>query len=164
MGILSQLLARVRPTKFGQMFILHPLLLRRLVLVAWLILWITTAPLFHIHIPDNTTWLSPLQGSAHTVFTPDLPGEFSPPSHEDRKGHVGHLSQRTVNAPELGIALFKNDRKDPKAKRLSSLWATSHAPNTLLSCWPFEWSESFPQSLLSPTLPSSRAPPRVVYT
>ena len=140
---------------------LHSLLLRRLVLVAWLILWITTAPLFHIHIPDNAHWLSPLQGSAHTVFTPDLPGEFSPPSHEDRQGHVGHLSQRTVNAPELGIALFKNDRKDQKIKRLSSLWATAHAPDTLRSCGPVEWSESSPQFLLSQTLPSSRAPPRI---
>ena len=140
---------------------LHSLQLRRLLLVAWLIPWISTAPLFHVHIPDNTSWLSPHQSSVHTVFTPDLPGEYSRPSHEDRKRHVNHLSQRTVNAPELGIALFK-DRKDQKEKRLSALWVTSHAPDTLRSYWPVEWSESSPQSLLSHTLPSSRAPPRVV--
>ena len=143
---------------------LRSLPLRRLWLVVWLITWVTTAPLFHVHIPDNTNWLSPLQGSAHTVFTPDLPGEFSRPSHEDRKGHVGHLSQRTVTAPELGIALFNKNSKDQKAKWLFSLGATYHAPNTLLSCWPFEWSESSPQSFLSQILPFSRAPPRVVYT
>lgn len=148
----------------GPMPRLHSFQPQRLLLVAWLIFWITTVPLFHIHIPDNANWLSPLQGSAHTVFTPDLPGEFSRPSHEDRKGHINHLSQRTVNAPELGIALFKNDRKEQKAKQLSSLWAIYHAPDTLHSCWPFEWSESSRQSLLSHTLPSTRAPPRVVYT
>ena len=148
----------------GPMLRLHSLFLWRLLLVAWLIPWITTAPLFHIHIPDNTHWLSPLQGSVHTVFTPDLPGEFSRPSHEDRQRHVSHFSQRTANAPELGIALFKNDRKDQKAKQLSSLRATSHALDTLFSSWPFEWSESFPHSLFSQTLPSSRSPPRVVHT
>src|SRR5262245_55499860 len=64
----------------------------------WLVLWITTVPLFHLHIPDTTDRWSMLQsGGAHTVLTPDLPGEFSPPVHDSEPGHSGHLSSRTVN-------------------------------------------------------------------
>src|SRR5215510_3544676 len=82
------------------------LLRRRLVILTWLIAWLSTVPLFHIHIPDTTDRWSRLQsGGAHTVFTPDLPGEFSHPVHDP----FGHLSQRGVNSPELRIAVF-NER------------------------------------------------------
>src|SRR5262249_4351939 len=52
----------------------------RLLIVAWLTAWIATVPLFHIHLPDTTDGWSILQsGGAHTVLTPDLPGEYTPP-------------------------------------------------------------------------------------
>ena len=38
----------------------------------WLILWVLTLPLFHIH-----TVAEARQGVAHTVFSPDFPGEYS---------------------------------------------------------------------------------------
>src|SRR5262247_1457192 len=99
------------------MFQVYVLLGRRLLIVAWLITWITTVPLFHIHIPDTTDDWSALQsGGAHTVFTPDLPGEYSRPFHDNQAGHSGHLSQRSVNSPELGIALFGDKSEDRKVK------------------------------------------------
>ena len=78
----------------------------RLLILTWLIAWVTTVPLFHIHLPDTTAYdpASVQRGLAHTVFTPDLPGEFSCP-HDN----VAHLSHRVLNSPELGFALV-NDR------------------------------------------------------
>lgn len=37
----------------------------------WLILWVLTLPLFHIHTVTEAQ-----QGVAHTVFSPDLTGEY----------------------------------------------------------------------------------------
>ena len=142
------------------MLLVHILLPWRLLILAWLIIWITTLPLFHIHAPDTTDRWSALQsGGAHTVFTRDLPGEFSHPFHD----HFGHLSQRAVNSPELGFALFGNKYEDQKAKQFCSLYAPGCAPNTLLSSWPFECSGTYRGPPLSHAFPAFRAPPRVVY-
>ena len=46
-----------------------------LLTLVWVIIWIATVPLFHTHLPDASDLTSP-QGLAHTVFSPDLPGEF----------------------------------------------------------------------------------------
>jgi len=132
---------------------------RRLLVVAWLIAWITTIPLFHTHVPDTTDRWSALQsGGAHTVLTPDLPGEFAPPFHD----HFGHLSQRAVNSPELGFAVYNNKNEDQKAKQVYFLCAPGHAPNTLLSSWPFECSGTYRGPPRSHAFPAFRAPPRVV--
>src|SRR5215468_436453 len=97
------------------------LLSLRLVLLAWLITWITAVPLFHVHIPDTTDRWSALQsGGAHTVFTPDLPGEFFHPLYDSQQGHSSHLSHRIVHSPELGIAVF-DEPDDRKAKALNYL-------------------------------------------
>lgn len=44
----------------------------QLMLVAWLLIWIATLPLFHIHLDREHN-----KGLPHTVMTPSLPGEFS---------------------------------------------------------------------------------------
>ncbi len=137
---------------------------RRLVVLAWLIAWITIAPLFHIHIPDATDGWSALQsGGAHTVFTQDLPGEYSRPFHDSELGHSSHLSQRAVNSPELGIAIF-DDPDDRKLKAVHVLGS------------PFHLSDASPQhsgvlTIGEPYRPlqpfqassASRAPPRIAY-
>lgn len=131
----------------------------RLVIVAWLIIWVTTLPLFHTHVPDATDRWSALQsGGAHTVFTKDLPGEFSHPFHD----RFGHLSQRAVNSPELGLAVFKGKSEDEQAKQLFTLYVPGCAPTTLLSSWPFECSGIYRGPPQSHAFPSFRAPPRVV--
>ena len=96
---------------------------RRLLGLAWLIAWIITAPLFHVHIPDTTDRWSAIQsGGAHTVFSADLIGEYSAPIHHQNPDRRAHLSHRIVNSPELGIALF--DEKAKKTKELHSLGAS----------------------------------------
>ena len=67
---------------------------------AWVIIWVTTVPLFHTHLPDVNDALAPRQGLAHTVFSPDLPGEFS-----CTHNNVLHLSTKAQNSPELGFAI-----------------------------------------------------------
>jgi hypothetical protein len=80
----------------------------RLLVVIWAIAWVGATPLFHIHIPDTTDrWSSLHSGGAHTVFTQDLPGEYS-------LCHVGHsiaLSPREVNSPEVDFVLYEEDRR-----------------------------------------------------
>ena len=51
------------------------ILLARLLVLAWAIIWFTSVPLFHTHLP-STDRLVAYGAVAHTVFSPDLPGEF----------------------------------------------------------------------------------------
>src|SRR5262245_49106598 len=76
----------------------------RLLVLAWLIGWITAVPLYYVvHIPDTTDpWSALHSGGAHTVFTPDIAGEFSHPLKESPQTDSAHLSPRSVNSPELG--------------------------------------------------------------
>jgi len=95
---------------------IQSLSLRRLLIVAWLIAWMSTVPLFHIHLPDTTDRWSVLQsGGAHTVLTPDLPGEYAPPSHGSHRDPSAHFTSRGVNSPELGLVLFGEKAKKSKA-------------------------------------------------
>lgn len=114
----------------------HPamqtLLQSRLLILTWLTIWITVLPLFHLHVPDSTDRWSALQsGGAHTVLTPDLPGEFSPPFHDSQEGHSSHLANRAVNSPELSIAIF-DDLDDRKGKTPHLLSAPFRFPDTPL--------------------------------
>jgi len=98
------------------------LLRPRLLILGWLLTWITTAPLFHSHIPDTTDpWSALESGGAHTVFTPDLPGEYSHLFHGSAQEHSSHLSHRTVFSPELGVVLFEEDRR-------AKAYSVPHAP------------------------------------
>lgn len=99
---------------------IQSLSLWRLLILAWLIAWMSTVPLFHIHLPDPTDRWSVLQsGGAHTVLTPDLPGEYAPPSHASHRDSSAHFTSRGVNSPELGIVLFGEKAK--KSKTLTVL-------------------------------------------
>lgn len=135
----------------------------RLLILAWLILWVTTLPLFHTHVPDTTDRWSALQsGGAHTVFTPSLPGEFFHPFHDSQTGHSSHISNRVVNSPEIGMALL-DDPDDRKVKALQVLGALFHFTDTalhpdLLCSFP----EEYYQLQLFQTFPGSRAPPQMV--
>ena len=88
----------------------------RLLLKAWLNAWVATLTLFHIHIPDTTDeWSALKSGGAHTIFTPDLPGEYSHTflDRQHQQQHSSHFSERGVNSPEFGIAALDetDDRK-----------------------------------------------------
>ena len=133
----------------------------RLFILVWLITWISSVPLYHLHFPDTTDhWSALHSGGAHTVFTPDLIGEFSCPFKESRQARSAHLSHRIVNSPELGIALL--DEKS-KAKGMHFLGAAYQLPNNqlllrLVTAFP----EVHTKDRLRQTFLASRAPPRIV--
>src|SRR5215472_7904977 len=120
----------------------------RLVLLAWLITWITSVPLYHVHIPDTTDRWSVLQsGGAHTVLTPDLPGEYAPPPHASHRDSSAHFTSRGVNSPELGLILFGE-----KAKKWKSLTVLGSLPRVRSSRLLHRVAHAFA---------ASRAPPRM---
>ena len=80
-----------------------PLIIRtkaclHLLTLVWVITWVATVPLFHTHLPDVND-LASRKGLAHTVFSPDLSGEFV--CH----GSGSQLSTKSQNSPELGFLL-----------------------------------------------------------
>jgi len=90
----------------------------------WVIIWVVTVPLFHTHLPDVND-LASRQGLAHTVFSPDLPGEFS-----CAHSNGFHLSTRSQNSPELGFVL--STAEDSKK-------GTYQQPSVLsISSWQFD--------------------------
>ena len=101
-----------------------------LLILAWVITWISTVPLFHIHIPDPTDRWSVLQtGGIHTVLTPDLPGEFSVPSHDGRRESSAQIGTRTINSPELGFTLIGEQVKAVDTLALLCSLTSFHAPS-----------------------------------
>ena len=92
----------------------------RLLVLVWVIAWVTTVPLFHIHLPDISDRLASQGGGvAHTVFSPELPGEFSRFSHN--QDHFTHLSSKVLNSPELGFVLSSAYSKDREVAQTSAL-------------------------------------------
>ncbi len=136
----------------------------RLLILLWLVIWMTSVPLFHVHIPDITDRWSALQtGGAHTVFSPDLPGEFSRPFHNSDQEHAAQLSSRGTNSPELGIALLNGETK--RATQLDILGTLYHIHDRprlfgLLSAF----LEKDTQVYRSQTLTTPRAPPRIIIS
>ena len=88
----------------------------RLLILSWVILWLTTVPLFHTHLPDLSDGpASASSGLAHTVFSSDLPGEFSRPAHVSEHEPSAHISNRISSSPELNFVLSS---EDPPSRRL----------------------------------------------
>src|SRR5215510_5321374 len=89
------------------------LLLARLLILAWTVLWIATVPLFHTHLPDISDRAISTGGIAHTVFSPDLPGEFFRFSAASQ-GPSTHLSNRHCTLLNLASS---SRQKIPTIKR-----------------------------------------------
>jgi hypothetical protein len=95
----------------------------------WLLVWMTTVPLFHIHLPDTTDrWSLLRSGGAHTVLTSDLPGEYAPPWHDSHRDSSSHIATRAVNSPELGFIVFGEQAKNWEAFALLESLSYSRAP------------------------------------
>jgi len=84
----------------------------------WLITWLTTVPLFHIHLPDISSSQAAHFGVAHTVFSPDLPGEFTSFSHAKPQDPFTQLTHWIFNSPELGFVLSEDSEEREKGKPL----------------------------------------------
>ena len=125
----------------------------------WLITWVTTVPLFHIHLPDISDRQASQSGVAHTVFSPDLPGEFTRVSNATHQDQFAHLSNWVFTSPELGFILSEGS-KDPKKGKLLVLGVRCSLPNqpflptevieSSARCWQ-RLVFAIPQSPLAPT-------------
>jgi len=97
----------------------------RLFFLPWMVTWVLIAPLFHIHTLDaqEDHSSSPVI-LAHTVFTPDLAGEYSPQSTVDQaetQGNKAALSTHFSHYSEGTLSLFgKNHSKQDKKTGLVS--------------------------------------------
>src|SRR5262245_42814510 len=143
-------------------FINSRMVLSRLLVLTWLISWVSTIPLFHVHLPDPKERLPSLQsGIAHTVFSPDLPGEFSHFSiARDHRSPFLDLSQRVLNSPELGFAVLNNLSKDRKVREATVLGSSCCPPTSLqLSRRSIEVQAVDGSLLVHGPPPPSRAPP-----
>jgi len=98
----------------------------RLFFLPWLVTWVLIAPLFHIHTLDAQEIHrgSPVT-LTHTVFTPDLPGEYavqSPGDQTDTQKHQGALATHFLHYSEDALGLFTN-----APSRQHTLWLISHS-------------------------------------
>ena len=138
----------------------------RILTLTWLVVWVLTVPLFHVHVPDAKAGPVYLHsGLPHTVFSPDLPGEFSHFSiTRDHRRDSPDLSQVSLNYPELDFTVL-NKAKERKSGKPIDLAGSCCLPDTLKIL--FADSGRTIGTGHSPALgppPSSRAPPFLVYT
>ena len=138
--------------------------------LSWLITWVLSVPLFHIHALDAQEDRSFSQTALpHTIFSPDLPGEYAPRTAAHRSGTPENqpaLSIHFQSYSEIAIGLFNDDDNKKRKDRLQ--------PAVYLSRHAFSLSFSLPESdrhviprvtsppflLLGSSTPS-RAPPFV---
>ena len=140
----------------------QPHLAARFFILAWTIIWVTTVPLFHTHLPDVSDRAISQTGVAHTVFSPDLPGEFFrfSPAHQDP---FAHLSNRASNSPELGFVLSSGDPKDREVGPPGLIGFLCRPPDRpCLRKSVIEWSVVHHRPLVFAAPQGPRAPPAVV--
>ena len=109
----------------------HMIIPSHLLVVVWVITWATTVPLFHTHLPDIFDQQASQTGVPHTVFSPDLPGEFSRFSSTNHHDHFAHMSSRVLNSPELDFVISSersNDREVKQRSVLGVLCCRPHQP------------------------------------
>jgi hypothetical protein len=145
----------------------------RSMLLAWAIVWMLVVPLIHIHPeidPHHGEAGHVHGGTVHTVFSPDLDGEFdthhdmpdglgtTSPSHVALSGHPARASEYV----ELGFSFLSDstDRKLSKPLFSSGLFVESIAIPVVVPTPSVAEDSTFTPSLpfLTRDIPS-RAPP-----
>ena len=92
--------------------LIHPVYFRLFVLPC-LVTWVLITPLFHIHtldIQEDRSFFKLF--IAHTVFSPDLPGEYSPQSTVHQAGTLnnqGTVSTHFAHYSEESFSLISED-------------------------------------------------------
>jgi len=128
----------------------------------WLITWVTAIPLFHIHLPDISDRQASQSGVAHTVFSPDLPGEFALFSNANHQDHFVHLSNWVFNFPEFGFVLSERSKDREKGKPLVLGVCCSLPDQPFLPTSAIESSTRHWQRLVFPIPQDPRAPPSFI--
>lgn len=86
------------------------IMLSRFFVIGWACVWVTALPLFHTHFSGE---LGKSLAMPHTVFSSDLPGEFSAFMHRTAQDE-SELSAFALNFQELGFvasASFDGDKR-----------------------------------------------------
>jgi hypothetical protein len=131
-------------------------ILSKLLIIGWASVWIAALPLFHTHVPD--AFEKPV-GLPHTVFSSDLPGEFSAFNHRTAKDD-SELSPLSFNSEELGF-IASASLDDGKRKPLEQTACLFFFPVTASAHVAFRFLRPVTQSdpLWSPHSYGLRAPP-----
>jgi hypothetical protein len=94
----------------------------KLLIIGWASVWVAALPLFHTHLPG--AFEKPV-GLPHTVFSSDLPGEFTAFSHRTATDQA-ELSASAYNSQELGFvasAPLDDGKRKPLAPTASLVLA-----------------------------------------
>ena len=106
--------------------LIHPTSFR-LLFLPWMVTWVLVVPLFHLHTLDAQE----IHGGSpvtltHTVFTPDLPGEYavqSPVDQTETQKHQGAVATHFLHYSEDALSLFT---KAPSRQHTLGLITPSH--------------------------------------
>src|SRR5262250_2029174 len=116
--------------------LIHPTSFR-LVFLPWMVTWVLVAPLFHFDVLDAQEIHS---GSpitlAHTVFTPDLPGEYAvqfPDDQTEPQKHQRALATHFLHYSEDALSLFTKAPSRQQTLGLVSLSYPLPPTNVLLT-------------------------------
>jgi len=145
----------------------------RVMVLVWASLWMLAAPLFHIHpeadhrhgAADHTHG-----GTVHTVFSPDLPCEFSVYNHapvaaDESRSPLHLIAQPPHGLEHLEIDVVLASSAVPQVGKGNALDVAAHfshapPPARLHAVWQPQPSPSLTNLFLTTSL-SSRAPPLV---
>ena len=145
----------------------------RVMVVVWVSIWMLAAPLVHIH-PEADHRHGAADhlhgGTVHTVFSPNLPCEFTVYNHASVAGNESHCPLHLVAQPLHGLEHFEIDvvlasSAEPQVGKGTALDVAAHfshapPPTRLHAVWQPQPSTSLRNLFLTTSL-SSRAPPRV---
>jgi hypothetical protein len=140
----------------------------RLLALIWLVTWLLTVPLFHIHALDSQESFSRSQVFlTHTVFTPDLPGEYAASTAVHQRGTRGNERTLSSHLPRYSEIAFSLLCEDDETKRKIGIQSIHCAHISSLRPAPLDFVRyvipqraSPPFLLLASALPS-RSPPFV---
>jgi hypothetical protein len=122
----------------------------RSVLDAWLLLWLITIPLFHIHYEREASSAHHAQtGIIHTVFARDLPNEYGP-----WQAPYQSVRSRTSNYPELAFS-YLTPQNAPSTFSILAGLTSADVPDGDHRIAP-----SFRQDVVLDTFSENDSPPR----
>ena len=132
--------------------------LSRLLIIGWATVWVAALPLFHTHLPG--AFEKPV-GLPHTVFSSDLPGEFSAFSHRTAWDEA-ELSALAFHSQELGFvasASLDDGKRKPLGQPTSVFLLPFTPPALLTPRLLYDLRVAQPETLWSSDSHGLRAPP-----
>jgi hypothetical protein len=104
-------------------------ILSRFLVIAWACVWVAALPLFHTHLSGP---LDKAVGLPHTVYSADLPGEFSAFSHRQANDEA-EFSTLAFHSEELGFVVSAS-LNDGQRKPLEQTASASVLPVMCPAC------------------------------